>query len=88
MDDCLTRQAPGKIGGKGFFAVPEMGGAGGFDLDAVGAIRRGPRAIAAAPFGEPGQRRSIGGGVGRGGGEPGQEGQRIGQWHARSEPGG
>ena len=86
MDDALAYESLRQIGGQRRLAAPQMGRAGHLDLDAVTLIRRGPRAIAAAPFGETAQRRGILGEFGRAGREPRQERQRIGERHARCEP--
>ncbi len=87
MRDVLAQEAPREIGGERRLAAPQMGAAGDLELDAVSAVRGGPRAVAGAPFGEPVERRGIGFRRGRRGGEGGQKGQRVGQRHARSQPG-
>ncbi len=86
--DALALEAGRQIGGEGALAAPQMGRAGDLDPHPVRAVGRGPRAVAAAPFGQPAQRRHIFGRLGRGGGEAGQKGERVGQRHSRGEAGG
>ena len=55
--DAPTAEPGHEIGGERGLAAPQMGRAGDLDLDPVGAVGGGPRAVAAAPFGQPPQRR-------------------------------
>ena len=71
--DALPAEPGHKIGGELGLAAPQMRRAGDLDLYPVGAVGGGPWAVAAAPFGQPPQRRRILGGLGRGGGEAGQQ---------------
>ncbi len=86
--DALAIESGHQIGGEGGLPTPEMSRAGDLDPHPVRAIGRGPRAVAAAPFGQPAQRRHIFGGLGCGGGETGQKRERIGQRHSRGKAGG
>ncbi len=63
--DALTCEAARQIGREPVLAAPQMGAAGNLDLDAICTVGSGPWAVAAAPFGEPGQRCGVGRRLGR-----------------------
>ncbi len=72
-----------KIDGERSFPAPEMGGAGDLDPHSVYSVGRGPRTVAAAPFGQPPQRGGILGRLRRDGDEAREKGERVRQRHPR-----